>query len=257
MRRCAIAGALAFLLAAAPVWAAEPVVTLWYRGTPAGTPRLDDLAAIKAAGFHAVTWPFGDPTAVAAVSKFAEAVGLAVVIEPEGASVSRLDGRITIDVAHTEAREIPALAWRAIAAGTRTISFDPGSRQGAGLDRPDGRRHDWVPPALAVARQLSANAALIDELRRASPPVFLSARPLALDVQLLEGARAWVIIATNTGRTRVDADMALPKGVPYAIWVSLIDATTLAMVDRPDGARWRIRLDAGNAAVYLIDKILK
>jgi hypothetical protein len=257
MQRLAFATALAFGLAAAPVSADEPVVALWYRGTPMGTPRLDDLAGIKAAGFEAVTWPSGDAPAVAAVSKLAEAVGLVVVIEPERAAVSRLAGRITIDVAHTEAGEIPALAWRAIAAGTRTISFDPGSRPGTGLDRSDGRRHDWVPPALAVARQLSANAALIDGLRRAQAPVFLSARPLALDVQLLEGARAWVIIATNTGRTRVDADVAVPRGVPYAIWVSLIDATTIAMVDRPDGARWAIRLDAGRAAVYVIDKILK
>ena len=65
VRALAIAVASAFFLGATPVFAAEPVVAVWYRGTPAGTPRLDDLAAIKVAGFNAIAWPPDDPQTVA------------------------------------------------------------------------------------------------------------------------------------------------------------------------------------------------
>ena len=66
-----------------------------------------------------------------------------------------------------------------------------------------------------------------------------------------------MLIATNTGQSRAEAEVALPPGVPYAIWVSLVDASTIAMRDRPAGARWRFEIDAGAAAVYVIDKTLK
>jgi hypothetical protein len=256
MRRFPLAAAFTLTLIATPVSAAEPVVAVWYRGTPTGTPRIDDLAAIKAAGFEAVTWPSGDARSVADVSRLAQRVGLLVVIHPQGAAAS-LESRLTIDVTHLGASEIPAVAWRAVADGVRTISFDPGAGEGAGLDRRDGQRHPWVGAAVALARQLSANAELVDGLRRAGAPRFLSLRPTALDVQLLEGVRAWVIIATNAGRTAVGAALELPKGVPYAIWVSLLDASTIAMVDRPEGARWKFELAAGAAAVYVIDKRVK
>ena len=257
MRRVSIAAVLAVNFAATPVLAAEPVVAIWYRGTPTGTPRMNDLAAIKAAGFEAITWPSGDPRTVGDVSRLAQTIGLAVVIEPDGSAATPIEGRITIDVTRTGESEIPAMAWRAVANGVRTISFDPGSGPGTGLDRSNGQRREWVTAAVALARQLSANAELVDGLRRAAPPRFLGLRPPMVDVQLFEGPRAWVIIATNAGRSSVGADLALPKGVPYAIWVSLIDATTIAMVDRPEGARWKVQLDAGAAAVYVIDKTLK
>jgi len=256
MRALSIAAALTFVLCAAPSLAAEPVVAVWYRGTPAGTPRLDDLAAIKAAGFGAITWPTGNAGALADASRLAETVGLVVVIQPDGRAVPALDGRINVDVTRRRAAEIPAVVWRAVATGVRTISFDPGPTQGTGLDRPDGRRRDWVAPAVAIARQLSANAELIAEIRHVVTPEFLSSRPPSLHVELLEGSRAWVIIATNTGRARARTEVALPRGVPYAIWVSLLDASTIAMLDRPTGARWQFELDAGAAAVYVIDKVM-
>ena len=34
-----------------------PLVSIWYRGTPAGNPRADDLSVIRALGFGGVTWP--------------------------------------------------------------------------------------------------------------------------------------------------------------------------------------------------------
>ena len=255
MRAFPIAAALTLVLAAPPSFAAEPVVAVWYRGTPAGTPRLDDLAAIKAAGFGAITWPSGDARAVADASRLAETVGLVVVIQPDARAAPPLDNRISIDLTRTGAAEVSAIVWRAVAHGVRTVSFDPGHAEGTGLDRPDGRHRDWVAPAVAIARQLSANAELIGALRHAAALEFLSPRPSTLDVVLLEGSRAWVIVATNTGRTHVRAEVALPRGVPYAIWVSLLDASTIGMLDRPEGAQWKFGIDAGAAAVYVIDKV--
>jgi hypothetical protein len=255
MRALWIAAALTFVLAGTPAFAAEPVVAVWYRGTPAGTPRLDDLAAIRAAGFGAITWPSVDARTVADVSRLAEAVGLTVVIQPDGRAVPSLEGRITVDLTRVRPAEIPAIAWRAVARGARIVSFDPGPGEGSGLDRRDGRRHDWVAPAVAIARQLAANAELLGQLRHAATPAYLSSRPSSLDVELFEGVRAWVIIATNTGRARARAQVALPRGVPYAIWVSLVDASTIAMLDRPDGARWTFEIGSGAAVVYVIDKV--
>jgi hypothetical protein len=257
VRTLSLTAAFAFSLIAIPVYADEPLVSVWYRGTPAGTPRLDDLAAIKAAGFGAITWPSGDARTVAEVSRLAETVGLTVVIQPDGRSALAIEGRLTVDVSRIPAAGIPAIAWRGVADGIRTISFDPGPVRGPGLDKPTGNRRDWVAPAVAVARQLSANARLIAELRRATSPEFFSAPPASLDVRLLEGSRAWVIVATNTGRGKVHAEVALPRGVPYAIWVSLVDASTIAMLDRPAGARWQFDVEAGAARVYVIDKTVK
>jgi hypothetical protein len=168
-----------------------------------------------------------------------------------------VDGRLHVDVAEIHPTAIPAMVWRALARGVRTILFDPGLVRGPGLDAADGTRRDWVAPALAIARQVSANARLIDELRSTAPLQFLSLRPVALDVQLFETPRAWVLIATNTGASGAAAEIALPPGVPYAIWVSLVDSSTIAMLDRPTGAQWRFQIDAGAAAVYVIDKTVK
>jgi hypothetical protein len=66
-----------------------------------------------------------------------------------------------------------------------------------------------------------------------------------------------VVIATNDGDTRGRAEVELPRGVPYAIWASLVDDSTLGMVDRPAGARWMLELDPGQARVYVIDKVLR
>jgi hypothetical protein len=126
MRAFPIAAALTLVMTAPPSFATEPVVAVWYRGTPAGTPRLDDLAAIKAAGFGAITWPSGDARALADASRLAETVGMAVVIQPDARAAPPLDGRINIDLTRTRAAEVSAIVWRAVAHGVRTVSFDPG-----------------------------------------------------------------------------------------------------------------------------------
>ena len=76
-----------------------------------------------------------------------------------------LAGWLNVDVTRVRPAAIPAMVWRAVAGGIRTVSFDPGPVQGAGLDGPDGGAREWVAAAIAIARQLSANARLIGELR--------------------------------------------------------------------------------------------
>jgi hypothetical protein len=250
-----LAPVLAALLLAASLQTAEPIVSVWYRGTPAGTPLLDDLAAIRAAGFHAVTWPADYPEGLPGLAQMARQVGLIVVPSEDSGSRTGAE-RLTMDTNTVPPSEIPARFWRAVARGGRVISFDGGTREGAGFVGPDGRQRTWVEHAVAAARHLSANSALVAALRRSTPgPRFLSLRPVSLEVELFETTRAWVLIATNVGREHTTATVQLPRGVPYAIWVSLLDTSTLVMPDRPAGAEWSLTLGAGEAAVYVIDKV--
>ncbi len=53
------------------------------------------------------------------------------------------------------------------------------------------------------------------------------------------------------------ATVRLPAGAPYAIWLNLLDATTLAMNGEAAGPRWNLRLEPGAARVYIIDKVMK
>ena len=78
------AGVVALLVAAAasPVAPPEPVVSARYRGSPAGQPRLDDLAAIRAIGFTGVTWPLAQPDRLTELRGMAATVGLAVIVRP-------------------------------------------------------------------------------------------------------------------------------------------------------------------------------
>lgn len=238
------------LASAMPVSAAEPVVSVWYRGTPAGVPRLDDLTAIRAAGFSGVTWPSATER-VNEVSELAAKAGLILVLQPDTPALE-LAGRLRIDVTKTPTDQIPAIGWRAIARGIRTVSFDARQASGTGLNDADGRVPDWVPLAGAFSRQLSANAALFDVLQPA--PVPKVSGPPAVEVTLAQSPRAWVVFATNAGDTPARAEVQLPARVPYAVWVSLIDGSSIGMIDRPDGARWLVTLEPGAAAVYVIDK---
>ena len=208
---------MVLVLAAAPALAAEPVVSVWYRGSPAGTPQADDLAAIKAAGFQAVTWPAAHASRLEELSALAGQAGLMVVLDPD-VRAFELSQRLTVPVTRIGASHIAAVVWRAVSKGIRTISFDPGQSSGTGLASDKGLA-DWVAPAAALARQLSANAVLFDALRpTVTPPRYVSPRPPAVELTLVESPRAWVAIATNTGGFATSVDAQLPVGVPYAIW---------------------------------------
>lgn len=243
--------------------AADPVVSVWYRGTPAGTPRQGDLGMIRALGFNGVVWPRTTRAGDAELTRMAEAVGLTVTVAdrpaPVTAASARTPGeRVDIVVTRESAHILAALAWRAVVRGARAIAFDGGAPSGAGLEEPDGSLKPWVREAVAIARQLSANARLLD-LLRPGPGLTIdtTADAGSLDVVLLDGGRSWVIAATNTASVEVRATVRLPAGAPFALWTSWIDGSTLAMVSEAAGPRWMVRIPPGAAQVYLIDKVVK
>jgi hypothetical protein len=246
--------------AASPVAAGEPVVAVWYRGNPAGTPRQGDLGVIRALGFNGVTWPRASNARTGELQKMADAVGLKLILVDRPApstpeSMMTPGERVDIVVTRDNVSMLPALAWRAVAHGARTISFDAGEPAGAGLEEPNGALRPWTREAIALARQLTGNARLVNVLTQ-GPGVIASATP-GFDVVLLDGVRSWVIVATNTSNASIATSVRLPSGAPYAMWISWIDGGTLAMADEPPGPRWNLQIAAGAARVYLIDKIIK
>ena len=245
--------------------AAEPIVSVWYRGVPAGTPRQGDLGAIRALGFNGVTWPRSHVGGVAEVRRLAALVGLTVIVADGPVALtetSALQSRTSSDradivVTPATAPLVLTLAWRAVAHGARTIAFDSGSPTGAGLEEKDGSLKPWVRSAIAVARQLTANAHLAD-IMKPGPAVTVTP-PLspAFDVVLLDADRSWVIVATNTSTKTSKTEVRLPAGAPYALWVSWLEGKPLAMVSEPGGPRWVVTMEPQSARVYIIDKAPK
>ena len=262
------AALVAALVIPSAVFAAEPVVSVWYRGVPAGTPRQSDLGAIRALGFNGVTWPRAHAGGIEEVRRLATLVGLKVIVADGPVPVtakSALATRTASDRVDVPAALVPApmvltLAWRAVAHGARTIAFDSGSATGAGLEEPDGSLKPWVRPAISVARQLTANARLA-EIMRPGPGVTIlpssASTQDSLDVVLLDADRTWVIVATNASSGEVNASIRLPAGAPYALWVSWLEGPPLAMVSEAAGPRWELKLEPHAARVYMIDKVMK
>jgi len=256
-----LGGVVALLLAAASSTAAppEPVVSVWYRGSPAGQPRLDDLAAIRAVGFTGVTWPLAQSEHTTELRAMASTVGLSVIVRPPprvtGADgIPVLDTYVDLAVSGALAGSIPARAWRAVAKGARVLSFDPGQKEGTGLTAPDGQTPAWVAPAVAIARQLSANTSLVERLRPGPPVTIGPPAPAGLEVVMLDGEESWIILATNLGTARQKAVASLLSGIPYGLWVSWLDGTDLSMLSTPNGPRWTFEIDAGKALVYITGK---
>src|SRR5262245_23582584 len=97
--RAAVVGLAMLVVAIATATAARqsplvegPTIALWYRGVPAGVPRQDDLAAIRALGFTAIVWPADLPARLGDVRRMASVTDLDVEVRsgsrpmtPEGA----------------------------------------------------------------------------------------------------------------------------------------------------------------------------
>ena len=251
------------MLVPASAAAADPVVAVWYRGNPAGTPRQSDLGAIRALGFTGVTWPRASAAGVDELIRLAGLVGLKVVIADgppaliDGRSALRPPSRVDIAVASATPGMISALAWRAVSRGARVIAFDSGARTGAGLEQPDGSLKPWARAAIGVSRQLTANANLVNALRPGPGLILTPAPPPTLDVVLLDADRSWVIVATNTSGSPVSSRVRLPAGTPYALWVSWLEGSPLAMISEPAGPRWMLKMEPRSALVYIIDKQIK
>jgi hypothetical protein len=240
----------------------EPIVSIWYRGNPAGTPRQSDLGAIRALGFNGVTWPKSAAAGEAELKRLAELVGLAAEIVEAPAPVTpesalKPGARVDIVVGSGSSGKIPALAWRAVAHGARTVAFDSGARAGVGTDEKDGSLKPWARAAIAIARQLTGNSRLVAVLKPGPGTILSPPNAPALDVVLLDGQRTWVVVATNTSDGNLMSSARLPAGAPYAMWISWVDGATLAMMDEPAGPRWNFQIGPGAARVYLIDKVVR
>lgn len=230
-----------------------PLATVVYRGVPS----LDDLAAIRAYDFPAVSWS-GPADAAAGVREDAARLGLAVLLaadEPPITPEAALDPApaVTIAVDSPDAG-IVALAWRAIAHGARQVTFDAGRPWGAGFTEEDGRPRPWVTKARSVARQMTFNHQLITSSRPGPAVSFDGDRPSGLDVVLLETDQVWILVATNTADVTARAAVRLPALVPSALWVDVLDGTEMSMLNEPDGPRWTFELAPDGARFYAIDK---
>lgn len=231
----------------------SPVATVVYRGVPS----LDDLAAIRAYDFAAVSWS-GPADAAAGVRQSADRIGLIVMVSDEQSPITpeaALDPApaVTIAVDSPDAG-IVALAWRAIAHGARRVTFDAGRSRGAGFSDEDGRPRPWVDKARSVARQLTFNRELIASSRPGPAVSFEGTRPPGLDVVLLQTDQVWILVATNTADVMVRAVVRLPASVPSALWVDVLDGTEMSMLNEPAGPRWTFELPPDGARLYAIDK---
>jgi hypothetical protein len=249
------------ILQSTSVPSSAPLVSIWYRGHPAGVPKTEDLAAIRARGFAAVTWPFASETSRAALRRLADQTGLAVV-GPDSvplAAVSALRGEQIVDVrvAKVPAAAIAPIAWRAIGRGARVIAFDAGLSEGSGLTDEKDRTPAWVLAAADVARQLHINGGLFGVCQPGPAVTIDSPRSPSLDVVLLDAGKSWVVMATNASRARIHAVAHLPPGVPYALWLNLLNGSTMAMLSQPAGPRWDLDMEGWGVRIYVIDKVLK
>ena len=239
--------------------ATKPIVSVWYRGAPSGTPRLDDLAALRAFGFTTVSWPDELKKGESDLRRFAGIVGLSVDVRSPSAPLTAEralapTGPADIHVDTVVAADVPALVWRAVAHGSRMIAFDPGTGSEAGWTTATGEPAPWVASARELARQFIFNESLIETLRQGPRVTLPPGAPAGLDVVVLAGDRSWVIIATNTSRDRVRAEVTLPAGIPAALWANLLDGSGMSMLNTPQGPRWALDLQRGEARVYAIDK---
>jgi hypothetical protein len=248
------------IVQSAPV--SPPAATVVYRGEPMTVPRAEDLEVIRAEGFTSVSWPFTSLPNVAALTRLAHDAGLLVNLNADAPVVTpeaRPQGEdtVTLPVTTIPADMLPPLAWRAIGHGTRVVAFDPGLRgQSSIIDRQTARP-GWLATASSLARQLQINRALFAGSVRGPSPVIDPPRPASLDVGLLDGGRSWILIATNTARDRVRATAHLHGGVPYGLWLNLIDGSTMAMLSQTGGPQWALDLEGWGVRVYVIDKTLR
>jgi hypothetical protein len=244
---------------AAPAPSAEPVVSIWYRGTPAGVPNADDLAAIRAHGFTGVTWPTSQSERLADLKRLAAGIGLNVTVQRAPVHLTpgvatRPPDRVDIVVSRIKPAEIPALAWRSVARGARTIAFDPAASGGSGLADTQGAPQPWVAPAAALARNLTFNGRLFASVTTGPTVSIQSPAPPGVDVVLLEAPRVWVLVSTNTSAARVTTVAELPPSVAPALWTSLLDGSNMSMLSRKVGPRWSFELGPGEVGVWTIEK---
>ena len=151
------------------------------------------------------------------------------------------------------ARYVAADAWRAFQRGAATVVFESGVTAGTGLTGAGGQMRPWVVPARAFSRQLVANSRLLGQLTSV-PITLLDAGGLNVRVSLHQAERAWILVATNAGPGGGRFLARMPRAVPPALWISLLDGSGMSMLGAADGPRWSADISAGQALVYVIDR---
>ncbi len=224
MPRLSAVAALGLALAATPGGRAgqapaadrEPRLSVWYRGGPSGAPRAEDLQALRALGFSAVTWSRPDDTRdTVALVHLAQDAGLEVVTRTRALpltpqSAARAASSVDVRPDRMPQAALWPLVWRAIAHGARVVSFDPGSASGAALLDSARRPPPWLATVAAIDRELGANGTLLGQCRAGPPLAVRRPAPAGLDVVLLEAQRTWVVVATNVAADRAHAVVRLP-----------------------------------------------
>ncbi|HUF48225.1 MAG TPA: hypothetical protein VMM93_10445 [Vicinamibacterales bacterium] len=230
----------------------EPVVAIWYRGTPAGVPVQDELALLRALGFSAVVWGDEQTASAREVDRLADMLGLRVV--RLGDTARTLGRTLALDLVPDPVGTMPARAWLALAGGVRLITIDAGAATGAGLHDAAGTPAPWVRVAVVLSRQVDANGELLARLRPGPAIVQRADSPSPARAVLLDAGRAWVLVVANPSTLAAGLVADLPRAVPFGPWVSLIDGHDMSMLVRPDVHEYRASLAAGEARVYVIDK---
>ena len=234
-------------------------MSVWYRGTPAGVPRQDDVALLRSLGFTAVHWPARYEAGLPALRRLAQPLGVRVLVEAdrlgEPAAAVEYDGtRVRFRVDRVPSTRLPALAWTALARGAAVFSFDAGTGDGHGVADAAGIERPWVRPAVAFAGQVGANAQLFEAMTAAPAAVLEAGADPDVAVALFAAPRVWVLILANAAAAPRTVSARLAAQVPYAIWTSLIDASTMSMLSERTGPRVTLELGPGQAAVYFADR---
>jgi hypothetical protein len=158
------------------------------------------------------------------------------------------DGMADRPVPSTPADAVRPFAWRAFAHGSRAISLSGVALQDSG---------PWVEVGRTIARQFQIHGTLLAQCRNGLPLRFEGRAPAAIDVTLLEADRTFVLVATNTSGLRVRGAAVLPPAVPYAMWLNLLDGSSMAMLEQAPGPKWVFDMPPWGVKVYVIDKTLK
>jgi hypothetical protein len=140
------------------------------------------------------------------------------------------------------------LVWRAFGRGARAIAF----RRAAG---PDSTA--WNDAVASIRRQFDINGALLAQCRPGPAVRIEGVAPAGVEIALLEAQRTWIVVATNTSAQPARVDAVLPPAVPYAMWLNLLDGSSMAMLEQTAGPRWRFDIAARGVKTYVIDKTLK
>ena len=260
-------GACLALMVTSPIVraAADPVVSLWYRGVPAGTPRIDDLIVIHGAGLPSITWPQNQTAHLMELRSLALKAGLDVIVrtaQPFTVTTASPPVRIaqpeeidlSMSVTQTRAAQMPAIIWNEIAHGARVVSLDPQPPAGFVRWTDDAGLRAWGRAAGVVGKDVSRLGSLIASFKPGPKVIFESALPASVDFAFLDAGRSWAIVATNRSAIKQSVKVHLPKDVAAAEWMNLLTSTVVAMVAKTDGPRWTCALEPWQAKVLVIDK---